>query len=338
MRSKLPSMVRTLTLLSCLVLASGALGEEPPQIPGESGSAGGQPIATSGNSERWLLICCGLSGDEEHRERLTKACRDLISVAEPLLGVTSARLRVLVGDDEMQDTISDVAKNIEVCTKSSVKTAIEELNERVPHDGSCWIVLLGHAHLHGQRCQFNVSGEDIDQKEFGEWSNHLTCREQVFLITLPVSGFWIRPLRAPSRVVISATEADLEFTGTEMPYALVDVLSGNGAHTALEDHDADGSVSLLDLYIAVNLEIHGRFKARERLQTEHAQLDDNGDGRGSEIQFPYLPTEEEETDDAAESVEETPKAKPKIISNPNLDGYRSRHVLLKTGGEKTVSE
>jgi hypothetical protein len=337
MCSKGHSVVGALTLLGYLVLAAAALAEEQPQAPGGSGSAGGQPTATSGNSERWLLICCGLPGDEEHRALLTKACRDLISAAEPLLGVTSARLRVLVGDDEMQDAISDVAKNIEVCTKASVKTAIEELNERVPQDAACWIVLLGHAHLYGQRCQFNVSGEDIDQKAFGEWSNQLTCREQVFLITLPVSGFWIRPLRAPSRVVISATEADLEFTGTEMPYALADVLSGNGAHAALEDHDADGSVSLLDLYIAVNLEIHGRFKARERLQTEHAQLDDNGDGRGSELQFPYLPKEEEESDDA-ELVEETPKVKPKIISNPNLDGYRSRHVLLKTVGEKTVSE
>lgn len=229
---------------------------------------------------------------------------------------------------------------------------MHELSEKVSPDAGCWIVLLGHAHLYASSSQFNVLGPDFDQEQFAAWAMPLACREQVFLLTMPISGFWIKPLAAKSRVIISATEADLEFTGTEMPYALGDLLVGQGEHQNLEDIDRDGSLSLLDLYLAVNLEIHGRFKAIDRLQTEHAQLDDNGDGRGSELQQPYLPVEDEEPSEDTEETnaedtvedektgqenEATESKKPanvrhelpKPVNNPVLDGFRSRHIPLR---------
>jgi hypothetical protein len=120
-----------------------------------------------------------------------------------------------------------------------------------------------------------------------------------------------------------------------MPYALADIVAGEENHAALKDFDGDGSLSLLDLYLATNLEIHGRFTALERLQTEHASLDDNGDGRGSEVQLPYMPvkkndTEADNPDNAeANSTEELKAVLPKPISNQNQDGYRSRQILLR---------
>ncbi len=186
------------------------------------------------------------------------------------------------------------------------------------------------------KSQFNVLDSDFDQSQFAQWAKPLACREQVFWLTMPISGFWIKPLSSPSRVIISATEADLEFTGTEMPYALADMLSGDGQEQSLQDVDQDGSLSLLDLYLATNLEVNGRFRSMDRLQTEHAQLEDNGDGRGSEVQEPYLPVEADEGEEVAEVADENPaeqaKTKPELpepISSKSLDGYLSRHILLK---------
>ena len=39
---------------------------------------------------------------------------------------------------------------------------------------------------------------------------------------------------------------------------------------------------MADLFQAVRDEVQRRFDSDKRLSTEHAQLDDNGDGRGSE--------------------------------------------------------
>lgn len=290
----------------------------------------GDPAAAENAGKRWMLLCCGHPGDAEHRERLTEAVRKIMSAAEPVFGVDQAHLRVLAGDEEMQSVLPEEDGRIGICTKASVQQALQELSAAVSPDDVVWIVVFGHAYLHGSECQFNVLDKDFDQNQFGEWARPLNCREQVFLLTFPVSGFWLRPLRAPNRVVISATEPDLEFTGTELPYALADVVAGSASHAKLEDIDRDGSVSLLDLYLATALEVHGRFKALERLQTEHAQLDDNGDGRGSELQLPYLPKDPDEAENSDEN-EPAPIVKPespKIVMNPNLDGYRSRHVLV----------
>ena len=240
-------------------------------------SAGAQQQLPEGNN-RWLFLCCGLPGDGGHRERLTEACEKILKASGPVLGVPADKLTVLAGDEEMQSALAEHADDIQVCTKETVQTTMGKLSDAVGPQDSCWVILLGHGSLYAGRSAYNVVDRDFDQTQFAQWASTLKCREQVFWVTIPVSGFWTRPLRAPSRVVISATEADMEFTGTEMPYALADVLTGNQEDQALEDIDGDGLLSLMDLYLAVNLEITGRFTAIERLQTEHAQLDDNGDG------------------------------------------------------------
>ncbi len=271
---------------------------------------------------RWLLLCCGLPGDNGHRERLTGACEKIYTAAEPVLGVNHAQLRVLAGDKAMQTALQKEGRKVEICTRESVIAATQTLSEQALPDDECWIMLLGHSHLYDGSSQFNVQGKDFDQTEFAAWVSTLRSQQQVFLLTMPVSGFWIKPLTNDSRIIITATEADLEFTGTEMPYALADVLAGEAETQKLEDVDGDGNLSILDLYLAVSLETDNRFKSLDRLPTEHAQLDDNGDGRGSEVQQPYLPVESKD-DDAI-----TPE-RPKPIDVQTLDGFRSRHLFLR---------
>ena len=333
--------MKTLTLITVFALGCCPVAHADETLPGKFVAEKSAPATQSTKPKRWLLLCCGLPDDDGQRERLTAACTKIIASAEPTLSVSSEHLQVLAGDEEMQEALSKSTSTVGVCTKKTVRASLAQLCEQVPADGACWIVILGHAHLYGTKSQFNVLDTDFDQKEFGEWLKPLACAEQVVIMTTPISGFWIKPLRTTSRVVVTATEADLEYTGTEMPYALADVLAGEGEHAKLQDIDQDGSVSLLDLYLAANLEIHGRFMALDRLQTEHALLDDNGDGRGSELQFPYLPVDEEESseedakDDTenSEAVEKPAVELLKSISNKNLDGFRSRHLLLRQPAE-----
>ena len=45
---------------------------------------------------------------------------------------------------------------------------------------------------------------------------------------------------------------------------------------------------MAELFTATTREVQRRFEADKRLPTEHAQLDDDGDGRGTEQVFPAL--------------------------------------------------
>ncbi len=98
----------------------------------------------------------------------------------------------------------------------------------------------------------------------------------------------MKPLAAPGRIVITATEADQEVNETLFPHALAETLAAPSAEI---DRDKDGKISVFELYLAVVANVMKRYVADENLPTEHAKLDDNGDGHGSELQESYLPPE-----------------------------------------------
>ncbi len=330
---------RSILLMFCLaglpVFADDATTPGAADVTAVTADAASQDAVIDNPS--WLLVACGLPGDDEHRERLTTAVEQIMAAAESVLKIPAEHVVGLAGDEMMRDVLeAKLNRRLKICTRESFQNAAAELCQSVPADADCWIILLGHADLYDHSSRFNVQGADWDQTEMATWLKPLVARRQIIFVTTPVSGFWLKPLGGPNRIVISATEADQEYTGTEMPYALADVLAGQGEHENLRDIDGDGVLSLLDLYVVVNLEIHERFKSIERLQTEHAQLDDNGDGRGSEVQAPYIPLAPPEEDDEAEasSTDTGSPPTPKPITSESLDGYRSRQTWLGVGVEE----
>ncbi|PAY21551.1 hypothetical protein CKO51_00330 [Rhodopirellula sp. SM50] len=327
-------------LLGSCVAVSAIAG---PRAAAAERAADGDAAAAVAN--RRMLICCGLPGDDRHREQMTAAIESLITTSQTVLGVPPDQLTILAGDEVMQTALQPLHSATGICTRETLETALAEAAKTLKPSDAYWVMMIGHSHPYGVESQFNVSGRDINQSQFAQAAAAIECREQVFWLTQPLSGFWIKPLARPGRIIMTATEADLEFTATEMPYALAAVLDGSGDTESLHDIDGDGTLSLLDLYLATNIEVTARFRAIDRLQTEHAQLDDNGDGRGSEVQQPYLPVEPEEDEeedgqeegkedesdaDDAQAAEPAPAPKPALIQSHNLDGFRSRYVMLET--------
>ncbi len=277
--------------------------------------------ATAASGNRWLILMCGLPGDDEHRENLTEAVKLIATSASSALQVEAPRLKVVVGDETM---VSDLAKELPsapICTRESVAEILQGVAKDMQPVDACWLIMLGHASYYNNRSAFNVQGRDFDAQELVGWLKPIQSQERVIFCTFPVSGMWLKPLRDNHAVTIAATDGS-EFTATEMPYALARVLSGKHETQELADIDKDGSISLLDLYLATNLEIHGRFKSLERLQSDHALLDDNGDGLGRELQTAYLPLDE--SPDKAIT-----KRKKSAVKSSNSDGDLAKRILLR---------
>jgi len=274
--------------------------------------------------QRYLAVICGLPGDEQHRERYQSALKQISECAAPVLRVPENHIRVLVGDLQMQSAMQEIGLpigNCAVTTRDSIADLLSGYAKKTSVNDTLLVLLLGHGHLQGASSQLNIEGVDLDQKDFAALAKGIAA-SQVYWLTQSTSGFWVRPLSGPGRIVIASTEAGFEITATEMPFALADVLSAKSEHGKLDDIDADGVISLVDLYLATTMEIAGRFRADDWLMTEHAQLDDNGDGRGSEIQEPYLPDPEFIE---AQVTEPSRPAKPKRTF---LDGDFAKGFLM----------
>lgn len=239
---------------------------------------------------RRALIVCGLPGDEEHRKLFAETIETLHAGLTARHGFAAERITLLFSGEAQDGDGPALKSNRGPATLEALAAAAAELEKATQPDDALWVFVFGHAHLDGRSSWLNLPGDDVNQIAFGKLFAGLHCREQAFFITSPASGYYLKPLSAPGRIVIVATEADFEVNETLFPHKFVKLLADPPA-LAEFDFDGDGRATLLDAYLLAARDTAQDYAAGELLATEHALLDDNGDGRGTELQLGYLPEE-----------------------------------------------
>jgi hypothetical protein len=94
--------------------------------------------------------------------------------------------------------------------------------------------------------------------------------------TTSSSGPFVSALSGPNRIVVTATKTAQERNETQFGGFFVEALRAEGS-----DLDKDGRISLLEAFQYASREVERYYQERNLLATEHAQLDDDGDGTGS---------------------------------------------------------
>jgi hypothetical protein len=237
---------------------------------------------------RRALVICGLPGDNDHRKLFGQTVEKLCGALTNRLSFAPSEVLVRFGTPAQAGDGPAVAKSRGLSTREGIAADVDELKKRLVPEDTLWVIVVGHTYYDNRHSHLNLPGPDLDEREFGKLFTELKAREQVFFITTAASGFFLKRLAAPGRIVITATEADQEVNETIFPHALADTLAAPSADI---DRDKDGKVSVFELYLAVVTDVLKRYAADENLPTEHAKLDDNGDGHGSELQESYLPPE-----------------------------------------------
>ena len=288
-------MIRTFVLSVWLLTNAACPLLADDQSPLKSGTAEvGDPKSEVGvgnfTGVRRAVILCGLSGDAAHHKLFTETATKLHEGLVKQLGFSAKDVQLLFGDDP-QDLDVDPIKSARRSTRVELEKTVTELREQLRPEDALWIIVVGHSHYDGKHSWLNLPGPDIHQLDFAKLFSGITAAQQVFVITTPTSGYYIKPLSAKGRVIITATETDWETNETEFPHELARVLSAPPVAQEF-DIDADGALTLFDLYVTVVRNLAQSYLERELLATEHPLLDDNGDGRGTEVQIDFL-TEEQ---------------------------------------------
>jgi hypothetical protein len=289
-------------------------------------AAGGVGRAADGESAgtRRALIVCGLPGDDEHRKMLGGTAGKIAGALTERCGFEAADVWLRFSDEAASDERFGPIPSRGPATRAAIEEDMSELRRRLKPADALWVIVLGHGHYDGRGAHLNLPGPDIDGQALGKLFSGIPAREQVVFLTTSASGHLLKPLSAAGRVVITATEPDLEVNETLFPLALADVLA---APPPGADRDKDGTLSLLELYLAVVTDVLQRYAAAEEIPTEHARLDDNGDGRGTELQLRYLPPELRDPIRAKEKA----KAKPEeteVKLDPKDDGARAATIRV----------
>lgn len=217
--------------------------------------------------EQHLLIVTGIGGDEAYTQQFTRHALQLRDAALAA-GIARERIAWLDGAPHAEaDGRSD---------KAALLAAIAAIGARAGADDRVFIVLIGHGNPRGDSAVFNLPGPDIEAAEFDAALAALPTQTLTLVNTASSSGPFIAALAGPKRIVISATASAREYHAPRFGEHFVAAFTD-----AIADRDKDGRVSMLEAFDYARREVRREFEADKRILTEHALLDDNGDGDGS---------------------------------------------------------
>ena len=157
------------------------------------------------------------------------------------------------------------------------RALLEQAVARLPSSGTSpvWIVLIGHGTFDKQEARFNLRGDDVTASELAAWLQAVD-RPVALINTTSSSAPFIAKLSGPRRIIVTATRSGNEQNFTRFGSALAAVLGDPAA-----DLDQDGQLSLLEAFLGAAAKVTEFYKDEGRLATEHALIDDTGDGLGT---------------------------------------------------------
>lgn len=227
-------------------------------------------LAAPCSGQSYLVVVCGLGGEAHYREAFYEWGVSLIEAASRL-GVPPSNIFFLAENPERDGRITGPP------TKEQLEHILHRLGENRHSALSLWVVLIGHGSDRGEP-RFSLPGPDLSGAELRRMLEPWEKSRVAVINAASASGGFLPVLSRPGWVVVTATRSGFEQNRTVFPKFLVEAFAEQGA-----DLDKDGRVSLLEAFVHTRESVRRHYQNEGRLLTEHALLDDNGDGEGSDV-------------------------------------------------------
>jgi hypothetical protein len=215
-----------------------------------------------------LAVIVGLAGDPEHGELFQKWGSSLVDAGTKRYGIPRDRITYLV-----EKPAADGAGR---STREEITKAFDALARRAASDDVVFVVLIGHGTFDGRVAKFNLPGPDMTPADFAPLLKRLEPRRVVVVNTASASGPFIEALSAPGRTIVTATRNGAEQFATLFGGFFVDALTADTA-----DVDRNRKVTVLEAFNHARREVATAYEREGIMLTEHALLDDTGDGEGT---------------------------------------------------------
>ncbi len=233
--------------------------------PSTSSQTKTRPAAA--DRSKYALIINGASGEAAYAKQFDQWTTALRSALLGRFGFAEDRVKLLV--EKPLDSSATPA------TAEAVKKVFSSLRTELNADNVLYLFLIGHGSFDGKEAKFNLVGPDLSAGDYNTMLTALPTRRVVIFDMASASGEFIKPLSAKGRIVITSTRSGQETNATKFTeYFIVALLASDS------DTDQDGHISVLEAFTYANRLTAEFYTRAGRLATEHALLEDNGDGVG----------------------------------------------------------
>lgn len=226
--------------------------------------------AASGQ-QTYLVIIAGLGGEDSYREKFHQWSTDMRDAAVNRYGLSEDKVYYLAEKPELYPDHVHAQS-----TKDNVIALFGELEAKVSPGDQLYVLLIGHGSFRSEQSRFNLPGPDLTAEDFDLMLEPFSEQQIVFVNTSSASGDFVPVLAAANRIVVTATKSGYERNESQFGKYFVEAYAGDAADT-----DKNGRVSVLEAFTHARVRVDGYYNEENILKTEHAVLDDNGDGEGA---------------------------------------------------------
>ena len=217
-----------------------------------------------------VVIVSGLGGDSYHRDLFYEWAVQMIEAVTDRFGVPDSNITYLAERPERDPDLIDGKS-----TKKNIEGVLSLLADAPAPDG-IFILLIGHGSYQGDESRLSLPGPDMTPQDFARVIDRFRSRRIVVVNTSSASGEFIAALSGPGRTIVTATKSAFERNDAIFGKYFIGAFANDVA-----DVDKDDRVSVLEAFDYARREVAREYESDKQLLTEHAQLDDNGDGKGS---------------------------------------------------------
>ena len=226
----------------------------------------------SAQEQTHALIVVGLGGNADYRDRFHNQAVALREAFTSKHGMLSAHVTYL---GERPESAPEIVTD--TSTRDNVLSYLSTIAQQMGPSDRLLVILIGHGTSDQAEARFNITGPDLAPSDLQMALTGFPTQTLALVHTGSASGGFLEPLSGPNRIIITATRTQRERNATEFAQFFVEAITGESA-----DLDKDERVSLLEAYQYAREEVIRFYEDENEILTEHAVLDDNGDGTGSE--------------------------------------------------------
>lgn len=218
------------------------------------------------------IIICGSGGEAQYEKQFTEWGTRLRTILVEQFNRDPAHTYLFLEHPEGEKSYAYD------CTRESIRTILADTSQKVTEQDTVFVYLIGHGSYLRRVATLNIPGPDIRAEDFAEIFDGTRTRRIILINSASASAGFINALSAPGWVICSATKSVSEVNATEFMESFLQSLEDGSA-----DQNRDERISILEVCQQAAALTETWYMSEGLLATEHALLDDNGDGLGTRL-------------------------------------------------------
>lgn len=206
----------------------------------------------------YYVTVAGLGGDPDYDQRFAGWAGDLDKV-----------LRQAGGDIDVETLQGSEA------TSQHLQAVLNDVARKAAPGDAVALMLIGHGSYDGYQYKVNLPGPDITAAELAALLDRVPARRQLVANLTSASGASLPVFQNASRAVITATKSGTEKNAVVFARYWVAALQDAAADT-----DKNEVITALEAFQYATRKTQEFYETQKRLATEHALLEDTGQGEG----------------------------------------------------------